>query len=176
MHSFLTDSWVTVELTVTNPNAEGRDGRVVVFYAHRPDQQYARDIWVPTRNSSLRSRRQRCLLPLHVEKARLIAKVEAPSRRFTVSVHTKNGLRKLHSVQSPIDPVPIDIVGDDLLLMDEQGGLNLVITVSEPPSVDDGQLPKWDIQALELEVVGRTLKLRAMGLILIASGRRDRWF
>jgi hypothetical protein len=33
---------VTVELTVTNPNAEGRDGRVVVFYAHRSDQQYAR--------------------------------------------------------------------------------------------------------------------------------------
>jgi len=98
------------------------------------------------------------VLPLHVEKARLIAKVEAPSRRFTVSVHTKNGLVKLHSVQSPIDPVLIDIVGDDLLLMDEQGGLNLVIAVSEPPSVDDGQLPKWDIQALELEVVGRTLK------------------
>jgi hypothetical protein len=98
------------------------------------------------------------VLPLHVEKARLIAKVEAPSRRFTVSVHTKNGLVKLHSVQSPIDPVPIDIVGDDLLLMDEQGGLNLVIAVSEPPSVDDGQLPKWDIHALELEVVGRTLK------------------
>src|SRR6476661_5020073 len=47
LHSFLTDNWVTVELTVTNPNAEGRDGRVVVFYAHRPDQQYARDIWVP---------------------------------------------------------------------------------------------------------------------------------
>ena len=51
MHSFLTDSWVTVELTVTNPNAEGRDGRVVVFYAHRPDAQYARDIWVPGKST-----------------------------------------------------------------------------------------------------------------------------
>src|SRR5229473_1414 len=51
MHSFLTDSWVTVELTVTNPNAEGREGRVVVFYAHRPDQQYARDIWVPGKST-----------------------------------------------------------------------------------------------------------------------------
>jgi hypothetical protein len=98
------------------------------------------------------------VLPLHVEKARLIAKVEAPSRRFTVSVRTKNGLVKLHSVQSPIDPVPIDIVGDDLLLLDEQGGLNLEIAVSEPASVDDGQPPKWNIQALELEIIGRTLK------------------
>src|SRR5712692_6607489 len=51
LHSFLTDSWVTVELIVTNRNAEGRDGRVVVFYAGRPDAQYARDIWVPGRST-----------------------------------------------------------------------------------------------------------------------------
>jgi len=51
LHSFLTESWVTVELTVTNPNAEGREGRVVVFYAGRPDAQYARDIWVPGRST-----------------------------------------------------------------------------------------------------------------------------
>src|SRR5262245_46338096 len=51
MHSFLTDSWVTVELIVTNPNTEGRDGRVLVFYAHRPDVQYARDVWVPGKST-----------------------------------------------------------------------------------------------------------------------------
>jgi hypothetical protein len=51
LHSTLTDNWVTLELTVTNPNAEGRDARVVVFYADQHDIQYARDVWVPPRSS-----------------------------------------------------------------------------------------------------------------------------
>src|SRR5262249_36831375 len=51
LHSYLTDSWVTVELTVANPNAESREGRVVIFYASQPDAQFARDIWVPGRST-----------------------------------------------------------------------------------------------------------------------------
>src|SRR5262245_37932022 len=51
LHSYLTDSWVTLELTVVNPNSMGREGRVVVFYALQPDVQYARDVWIPPRSS-----------------------------------------------------------------------------------------------------------------------------
>jgi len=51
VHSLLTDSWATLELTVVNRGTEARDTRVVVFYASQPDVQYARDVWVPGRSS-----------------------------------------------------------------------------------------------------------------------------
>src|SRR6266851_2288000 len=51
LHSTLTENWITLELTVGNPNSEGRDARVVVFYANQPEIQYARDVWVPPQSS-----------------------------------------------------------------------------------------------------------------------------
>src|SRR5260370_25380658 len=51
LHSYLTESWVTLELTVVNPNPMGREGRVVGFYALQPDVQYGRDLWIPPRSS-----------------------------------------------------------------------------------------------------------------------------
>jgi hypothetical protein len=98
------------------------------------------------------------LLPLHVESARLFAKVECPSRRFTARAVTKNGPVELRSEQSPVDPLTIEIVGEGALLLDEQGGLHLDIAVSDPEPAGDEQPPQWTIQALELEVVGTTLK------------------
>jgi hypothetical protein len=98
------------------------------------------------------------ILPMHVESARLFAKVECPSRRFTVRAITKNGPVDIRSEQSPVDPLMIEIVRDDALILDEQGGLHLDIAVSEPDRVGDEQPPKWSIQTLELEIVGTTLK------------------
>ncbi len=49
-HSYLTENWTTLELTVMNPNSMGRDARVVAFYASQPDLQYARDVWIPPRS------------------------------------------------------------------------------------------------------------------------------
>jgi hypothetical protein len=98
------------------------------------------------------------VLPLQVEKARLWAKVESPSRRFTVSGHLQNGLVQLKSEHSPVDPLQIEITQHDLLVVDENGGLHLDIAVSDADPALDEQPPKWSIQTLELEVVGRTLK------------------
>src|SRR5437879_3376150 len=50
-HSALTESWVTVEVTVANPNTVPREARVVLFYANQKDVQYARDVWIPPRSS-----------------------------------------------------------------------------------------------------------------------------
>src|SRR5438874_9477723 len=50
-HSALTESWLTVEVTVANPNSTGRDARVVLFHADQPDVHYARDVWIPPRSS-----------------------------------------------------------------------------------------------------------------------------
>ncbi len=47
----VTEAWGTVQFTVLNPNATGRDARVAVFYAEAPDVQYSRDVWVPGRSN-----------------------------------------------------------------------------------------------------------------------------
>src|SRR5262245_32869114 len=52
-HSALTESWVTLELNLANPNNTGRDARVVVFYTGQPELQYARDVWIPPQSSLL---------------------------------------------------------------------------------------------------------------------------
>jgi hypothetical protein len=98
------------------------------------------------------------VLPFHVAKARLWAKVEAPSRRFSVSGHSKKGLVQLRSDFSPVEPLQIEITRDDLLTLDEQGGLHLDIALSDADPALDEQTPKWSIQTLELEVVGKTSK------------------
>src|SRR6266852_5180772 len=51
LHAAVTESWVTLKVTVVNPNATGREGRVVVFYPEQPDVQYARDFWIPAQSS-----------------------------------------------------------------------------------------------------------------------------
>jgi len=98
------------------------------------------------------------ILPLHLERARLFAKVECPSRQFTVRAVTKNGPVELRSERSPVDPLTIEIGRDGALTLDEQGGLHLDIAVSDPDPVGLEQPPKWSIQTLELEIVGTTLK------------------
>jgi hypothetical protein len=51
LHAALTDHWISLQVTVSNPNATARQARVVLRYATDPDVQYARDIWVPARSS-----------------------------------------------------------------------------------------------------------------------------
>jgi hypothetical protein len=98
------------------------------------------------------------VLPLKVERARLFVKVEAPSRKFVVSAFTKDLPVEIRSEQSPVNPLTIDIVPGDALILDKQGGLHLNIAVGESASTDGATAPRWTIQTLELEIVGTTLK------------------
>jgi hypothetical protein len=97
------------------------------------------------------------VIPLKVERVRLLAKVSAPSRRFAVSARTREKRVLLRIEESPADPLQIDIVGNDIPTLDDQGGLHFDVELSDAASNQDERTPKWVIQALELEIVGQTL-------------------
>jgi hypothetical protein len=99
------------------------------------------------------------VLPLKIEKARLIAKVDIPMRQFTIKGHSGDkGTVVLGSYQSPVETLELEITRKDLLSLDDQGGLRIDIEMGDP-SPDSGETPpKWIIHSMEMEIVGRTLK------------------
>jgi len=118
------------------------------------------------------------VLPLRVDRARLFAKVDAPGRRFIVYGLTGGTTSRSHdpekgpersgggekiahqvellNVQNPIDPIDLEIQRADVLRLDEFGGLNLAIAVSDAEMAGGESPEKWTIQSLELEIVGKT--------------------
>ncbi len=103
------------------------------------------------------------VLPLKVERARLVAKIDAPSRRVTIAGRTDGGLFEVHRIESPLDPIRVDITEERLLRLDEEGGLHLNVALSDLLKADEaGQggfqaSERWTIEYLELEVTGRTV-------------------
>ena len=99
-------------------------------------------------------------LPLKIEHARLTARIAAPSRRAKIAARTEDGLVDLQSVESPLDPIRIDIVDERALRLDREGGLNLNLNLSD--SLQNGLKgpgdfqpdEKWTIEYLEMEIVG----------------------
>jgi hypothetical protein len=113
----------------------------------------------------LRFQLPQAVLPLTVERARLLARVAAPSRRVTVAAPTQGtngGVVEIHRADSPLDPIRLEIAEPRFLRLDEQGGLHLMLSVSDSPragKAKPGPAPageKWTIEYLELEVVGQT--------------------
>jgi hypothetical protein len=92
-------------------------------------------------------------LPMKVERARLTAMVEAPSRRVTISAGSDGNVVELHHVDSPLDVVRVDITDARLLKLDELGGLLLSIRINDPPNTG-GTPQKWRIDYLDLEITG----------------------
>ena len=101
------------------------------------------------------------VLPLKVERARLAAKITAPSRRVTVAGRTEGGPVEIHRVESPLDPIRVEITDERLLHLDEEGGLHLNLVVSDLlGDAQEGQdgsqkIDEWTIEYLELEVTGQ---------------------
>jgi hypothetical protein len=106
------------------------------------------------------------VLPFTVEQARLIGKVETPSRTFTVTAPGADGRPvEVYRVESPLDPIRVPIAEPALLRLDAQGGLHLNLLVSDPIVAQKqkqkggppgGEQQRWAIDFLELEVSGRT--------------------
>lgn len=46
-----TEAWVPITFTLTNFDKVERYARVAVFFAHQPDLQYCRDLWVPAEST-----------------------------------------------------------------------------------------------------------------------------
>jgi hypothetical protein len=102
-------------------------------------------------------------LPLHVERARLSARINAPSRRVTVSVQSDGGPVELFHADSPLDPIHVDVADPRLLQLDGGGGMHVNLSLSDPTRKpeEDGDWQgdeKWAIEFLEVEITGTTTR------------------
>jgi hypothetical protein len=99
-------------------------------------------------------------LPFRVERARLTAKIDAPFRRITVAGRAGKELVELHRVDSPLDPIRMEITEERFLRI-EDGGLHVNFSVSAPLNAAGAGRAnvraneKWTLSYVELEVVGR---------------------
>jgi hypothetical protein len=100
------------------------------------------------------------VLPLTVERARLTAKIIAPGRRLTITAGPGTPRGELLRVESPLDPIRLDLTDKRLLRPDADGGLHLTVALGS--TIKRGRLKpgqarrvqKWKIEYLELEVTG----------------------
>jgi hypothetical protein len=103
------------------------------------------------------------VLPFQVERARLAAKIDAPSRRVTVSATSPEGASELRRVESPLDPLDVELADRRWLQLDRDGGLHLHVAVSDllnRAEVSKDAVLKneaWKIEYLELEITGRAI-------------------
>jgi hypothetical protein len=100
-------------------------------------------------------------LPFKVEQARLVVRIDAPSRRVIVSGETDGKPAELYRVESPLDPIRVTLGEERLLHLDNQGGLHVNLTISDMMKGREGQMDarlveeKWRIEDISLEVTGR---------------------
>jgi hypothetical protein len=97
------------------------------------------------------------VLPFQVERARLSVKIEAPSRRVTISGQVGGEFKDIDHVDSPLDPIRVDL-DERFLRLDERGGLQVTLRVSDSAREDSERGARreeeWTIDYLELEVNG----------------------
>jgi hypothetical protein len=115
---------------------------------------------VPGSQQHLRFQLPAAVLPFQVERARLLARIDAPGRQVSVAGVAGGAAIVLHTKESPLDPIAVDIDRPELLGLDEEGGLHLDVTVGNLPGGGEGKLTagpkgdKWTIEYLEVEVTG----------------------
>ncbi len=74
------------------------------------------------------------VLPFRVERVRVSAKINAPSRRVVIAGWADGSLVELRSVNGPLDPIRIDVADARLLRLDEDGGLHLNVSLTGAPA------------------------------------------
>jgi hypothetical protein len=89
--------------------------------------------------------------PLAIERATFYVNVKCPSRQFSVDGFAANEPIAQLKVESPPEPIRLELSDRRLLELDAQGGLFLRIKIGE----GTGQ---WTIEALGLDVLGKTLE------------------
>jgi hypothetical protein len=109
-------------------------------------------------NFSLRFQLPEVVLPLEVERVQLTVKANAPGRKVSVAARSDGARGKavpLHAVESPLDPVRVEITDRRFLRPDAEGALHFDLTVG---NLAEGTKlkAKWTIEYVELEVEGRT--------------------
>jgi hypothetical protein len=129
------------------------------------DEGLARPMMALSESADMHLRFQlpRAVLPLKIERARFMTRIDAPGRRVTVAGMEGGKPVEVARFDSPLDPIQVEIAQERLLRPDEDGGLHLNLNLSdvlkEQPGLGGKPLPgdaKWTIEYLELEVSGRT--------------------
>jgi hypothetical protein len=123
-------------------------------FSHGHLEQPTLDSRIPV-DMRLRFQIPPAVLPLKIAKAVLTARVRAPGWRFGVAGFADTQLVSLQTVDSPVEPIRIEIADEQLLKLDERGGLHLSVSVSDGrgPGADRSQ---WKIESLGLEITGKT--------------------
>jgi hypothetical protein len=102
------------------------------------------------------------VLPMQVERARLIGKINARLRRLTVAGKAGEEFVEFHRMDNAFGPIQVDLPEDRFLQLDAAGGLHLRVTLSAAQSGASAKAQRagpeqnWTIEYLELEVAGRT--------------------
>jgi hypothetical protein len=114
------------------------------------------------------------LLPFKVERASLVARIDAPSHRLTVFGRTDAGATKdsraagnkaaevVRDLDGHVGPLRVDLADERFLKLDADGGLHLNVALRGGGDVGakgkaSAREEKWTIHFLDLEVVGRAL-------------------
>lgn len=95
------------------------------------------------------------VLPLQVERARLLVHLDAPGRRLTISGGAEGAAAtELYATEAVAGPIRLEAAEQPWLLPDEGGGLHVRLAVGKATA---GGLASdtWTIEQLELEVIGR---------------------
>lgn len=101
------------------------------------------------------------VLPLQVEGARLLLKIDGHAGRITIAGRADGAFVELERADDPLGPLQVNITEPRFLHVDADGCLHLRVTV-EPlkggnSGAANGDAPlNWILEYLELEVVGRT--------------------
>jgi len=123
--------------------------------------------WIELRTSTeayLRFQVPGQVLPIRLDRARLVVRINAPSRKVQLLGYAGQRWVSLATWNSPVGGFPLAITDPELLELDDQGGFLLGIAVARDRSADadTGLVPglgsAWRIEAVELEVTGETLE------------------
>jgi hypothetical protein len=88
-----------------------------------------------------------------VERATLTVRVRAPARRVAIGGRADGRAVPVAAVDTPVEPVRVEVTDERLLRPDDQGGLHLTIAITN--LVESPGDTSWRIEAIGLEVVGR---------------------
>jgi hypothetical protein len=137
--------------------------RVLVPRGLMPFQQVASgDVLIPVAmsgsaeavNKPLRFQLPASALPLDVERVAVFAQVRAPFRRVTIGGARDGRTVPAFAGPVPVEPFRVEITDPALLRPDADGGLRINFELS---SAEGGPRDApWKIEALALEVLGRT--------------------
>lgn len=154
---------VPVQWQRSAPGSQVRIPGPLVRYERVMGQLLARPTFESTSSTEMHLRFQApaSALPLKVERAVLLAKIEAPNRRVTIAGKAEDKWVELHKVDTPLDVIRVEIDDARLLTLDARGGLHLNVSLSQPlrKAAETGSrtapgAEQWTIEYLEVEVTG----------------------